>query len=74
MQQKVRQMVTQNSVTPQPVFNPKCTVQQRIILLGCTKFEPDAFQAIERLQSRLGHMCIVIPDEFPIERRQVDEK
>jgi len=35
------------AIPPEPVLHPKCAVQERVILLGCSGLRPDAAQTAE---------------------------
>ncbi len=64
-------MITEDAVSPEPVFGPKGGVKQRVILLGGSQFKPDFPQTMKRLQCRAGHVAAVIPEHSAIQRREI---
>ncbi len=71
MQQQGDQMVAERLVSPEPVLHPEHAMQQRIILLGRSRFDPYPAEAGQRAQSRSGHIVTVVPNESARERRPV---
>lgn len=68
-------MVAQRHVAPEAVLHPEGGVEDRIVLLRRSHFEPDAAQPCEGLQLRLGDMArLVVPDEIPAQSGLVNDQ
>ncbi len=65
------EMIADRRIAPKSVLNPKCAVQQRIILLSRTEFAPDAPETRPGAQRLPGHMSIVVPDQSTAERGKI---
>ena len=67
-------MIAEDGIAPDAVLQPKGAVEQRIILLRGAEFEPNAPQAVQRLEGGRGHMTDVIPDQAASHRRYVSNQ
>lgn len=74
MPQQVDQVVANERVAPQLVLKPEGAVQQWVVLLCCSRFEPDAVQTVKRLQSGLGNVRIIVPKSAAVEGRQIGKE
>ena len=64
-------MITRRGIAPELVLRPKNTVNQRIVLLRGPKLRPDAGQAMQRTEFRLGYVFVIVPDQSGVPRRLV---
>ena len=74
VQQNVHQMITRRPISPKPVFHPKDTVDQWIVLLRGAKLCPDPRQPIQRTKFRPGNVRVIVPDESGLPGRLVGEE
>ena len=63
MERRICKVVAKSRVTPEPVLDPKRAVEDRIVLLGRARLEPDPPQPVKRAQQGLGHMGVVVPEK-----------
>ena len=56
------------------MLEPERAMQQRVILIRRTHFEPNAIEAPDRLQFRLGDVRIVVQEQTAVEGRPIDQE
>ena len=74
VQRDVYQMIADHRIAPQLVFQPKRTVQHRIILLGRAQLKPDLPKSMRRLQRRESDMSSIVPQLCAPKRGKVGQK
>ena len=56
------------------MLDPKGAVQQWVVLLRGPQVEPNVIQPAQRPKLGLGHMRIIIPEEFASQRGPIDDE
>jgi hypothetical protein len=74
MQGDVDQVVRRLRIAPRNVLDPERGMEQRVVLLGRARLEPDAPQTVRRSQLGSGHMRIVVPKEMAVDGGCVREQ
>src|SRR5580698_10619296 len=66
-----RKVITQGGLPPQPVLEPEGRMEQRIVLLGRPRLEPDSEKSVKRLQLQLRYIVRVVPEQLTAQRRPI---
>src|ERR1035438_2708135 len=74
MERRICKVVAKSRVTPEPVLDPKRAVEDRIVLLGRARLEPDPPQPVKRAQQGLGHRGAFAREKAAPYRREIGEK
>src|SRR5436853_5125206 len=67
-------MIAERVIAPELRLEPEEAVEQRVILLSCSEFEPDTTQTVERAQVRPRDVGGVVPEHPAAETGPVDNE
>jgi hypothetical protein len=66
MEEDRDEVVPKRRVAPEPMLQPEGGVDDRVVLLGRARLEPDAAEAVERTEGGRGEVLLVVPEQSAV--------